>query len=94
VPEIVEIASKIAGLDWRQYVRGDKQLLRLTDPRCLIGNADKAARLLRWQPEMTFEKIITEMTQAEIAAFSVANWKLCNLFNFLSTPDQQAKLKF
>jgi GDP-D-mannose dehydratase len=33
-----------------------------------VGNAAKAKRLLNWQPETTFEQIITEMTQAELGA--------------------------
>jgi GDP-D-mannose dehydratase len=33
-----------------------------------VGNAAKARRLLHWQPETTFEQIITEMMEAELAA--------------------------
>jgi GDPmannose 4,6-dehydratase len=73
VQEIVETAFGIAGLDWRKYVRTEAQLLRPADPRRLVGNAAKAAKLLGWQPEMTFEKIIAEMTQADIAAFRTAD---------------------
>jgi GDPmannose 4,6-dehydratase len=72
VQEIVEIAFKIAGLDWRQYVRSGTQLLRPADPRHLAGNATKAKRLLQWQPEINFEEIITEMTQVELAALAAA----------------------
>jgi GDPmannose 4,6-dehydratase len=73
VQEVVEIAFGLAGLDWRRYVRSDPQLFRPADPHRLVGNAAKAKSLLQWQPEMTFEKTIAEMTQAEIAAFSTAD---------------------
>jgi GDPmannose 4,6-dehydratase len=70
VQEVVEIAFRIADLDWRRYVKQDPKLSRPADPHHLVGNAAKARRLLHWQPETTFEQIITEMTHAELAASS------------------------
>jgi len=70
VQEVIEIAFRIADLDWRQYVKRDPKLLRPVEPQRLVGNAAKAGRLLNWQPETTFEQIITEMTQAELAALN------------------------
>ena len=70
VQEIVEIAFRTAGLDWRRHVRRDPKLFRPAEPHQLVGNAAKARRLLNWQPETTFEQIITEMTEAELAAWS------------------------
>ena len=68
VQEVVEIAFRIAGLDWRQHVKRDPKLFRPAEPHHLVGNAAKAGRLLHWQPETTFEQIVTEMTQAELGA--------------------------
>jgi GDPmannose 4,6-dehydratase len=68
VQEVVEIAFRIADLDWRRHVKHDPKLSRPADPQHLVGNAAKARRLLHWQPETTFEQIITEMTQADLAA--------------------------
>jgi GDPmannose 4,6-dehydratase len=73
VQEIVEIAFGVAGLDWRQCVRIDRQLFRPAEPGQLVGNAAKAERLLNWRPEIPFEQIIAEMTRAELAAFRAAN---------------------
>jgi GDPmannose 4,6-dehydratase len=70
VQDIVEIAFRIADLDWHRHVRRDPKLSRPADPHHLVGNAAKARRLLQWQPEMTFEEIITEMMQAELAALN------------------------
>jgi GDPmannose 4,6-dehydratase len=71
VQEVVEIAFQIADLDWRRHVKHDPKLSRPADPHHLVGNAAKARRLLNWQPETTFEQIITEMMEAELAALSV-----------------------
>jgi GDPmannose 4,6-dehydratase len=71
VQEIIETAFGIAGLDWRKFVRNDPQFIRPADPRRLVGNAAKAKKILQWQPEISFEQIITEMTQVELKASSV-----------------------
>ena len=71
VQEVVEIAFRTAGLDWRRHVRRDPKLFRPADPRHLVGNAAKAKRLLHWQPETPFEQIITEMMKTELAALNV-----------------------
>jgi GDPmannose 4,6-dehydratase len=73
VQDIVELAFKAVGLDWRKFVRQEKQFLRPADPRQVVGNAAKAKQILGWQPEISFEQTIAEMAQAEIAAFSAAN---------------------
>ena len=70
VQEVVEIAFRIADLDWHQHVKRDPKLFRPAEPHHLTGNAAKAKRLLNWQPETTFEQIITGMMEAELAALS------------------------
>jgi GDPmannose 4,6-dehydratase len=67
VQEVVETAFRAAGLDWRRHVRRDPKLFRPVEPQRLVGNAARAGRLLHWQPSITFEQMITEMTQAELA---------------------------
>ena len=68
VQDVVAIAFRVAGLDWRQHVRQERQLFRPADPRQVVGNAAKAKQLLNWQPEITFEQTIIEMTEAELTA--------------------------
>ena len=72
VHEVIEIAFRVAGLDWRQHVKSDPKHFRPADPRQLVGNAAKARRLLHWQPETAFEQIIEEMARADLAATSPA----------------------
>ncbi len=70
VQEVVEQAFATVGVDWKKHVRHDPRLLRPAEPRRLVGNPAKAARLLGWQPRTTFEQMIREMTEAEVAALS------------------------
>ncbi len=71
VQDIVELAFQAAGLDWRQYVRQEKQFFRPADPRQVVGNAAKAGQVLGWQPEITFEQTITEMVRAELKVLGI-----------------------
>jgi GDPmannose 4,6-dehydratase len=70
VQNVVEQAFVTVDLDWTKHVRHDPSLSRPSEPRRLVGNAAKAKRLLGWQPRTTFEQLIKEMTQAELAALS------------------------
>ena len=66
VQDIIEIAFRAADLDWRKHVRCEQKLFRAADPRQLVGNAGKARQLLQWEPKITFEETIVEMTQADL----------------------------
>lgn len=70
VQDVVEQAFATVNLDWTRFIRHDPSLSRPSEPRRLVGNAAKAKRLLGWQPQITFEQLIREMTQAELAALS------------------------
>ena len=66
VQDVVEVAFAAVGLDWRQYVRQDVRFLRPAEPTNLVGDATRARAILGWNPEIGFERLITEMTRAEL----------------------------
>jgi len=66
VQDVVEIAFETAGLDWQKYVKREARLMRPTEPASLVGDPSKAARVLGWTREYTFEEMIREMTRAEL----------------------------
>jgi GDPmannose 4,6-dehydratase len=67
VQDIVEFAFAAVNLDWRKYVKQDQSLLRPNEPARLVGNPDRAQRLLHWRSGSNLPKLITEMTNAELA---------------------------
>jgi GDPmannose 4,6-dehydratase len=68
VRELVELAFRCAGIeDWERYVRADERFLRPAEVDELVADASKARRSLGWQPEATFEELIEEMVQADLA---------------------------
>jgi GDPmannose 4,6-dehydratase len=67
VRELVEVAFGHAGLDWKKYVTLDPRFLRPAEVDHLIGNPEKAHRVLGWRPEVDFTGLVTMMVDADIA---------------------------
>ena len=72
VHELVEIAFAHVGLDSQQYVRTDPSLLRPAEVDHLIGNPDKARRVLGWEPTVNFEQLVAMMVDQDLARLSGA----------------------
>lgn len=66
VRELVEVAFAAVGLDWKQYVEIDPKLIRPAEVDFLCGDATKAREKLGWEPEVTFEKLIKMMMEADL----------------------------
>ena len=68
VRDLVEVAFRAVGLDWREHVRYDDSLARGgTDPRVLLGDATKARERLGWRPEVGFEQLVRLMVETDLA---------------------------
>ena len=83
VREFVEIGCKKlgmsvtwqgAGVDEKGYdangqciVAVDPQYFRPTEVETLLGDASKAKQLLGWEPEITFDELVTEMVEYDLA---------------------------
>jgi len=70
VRELVEAAFAHAGLDWRAHVVQDPKLLRPAEVEHLVGNAEKARRVLGWKPGVDFRGLIAMMVDADIQRLS------------------------
>ena len=67
VKEFVQEAFKVAGLDWKKYVKFDPRYLRPAEVDVLIGDASKAKKKLKWEPKTTFRGLVKIMVDADIA---------------------------
>jgi GDPmannose 4,6-dehydratase len=67
VREIVEVAFAHVDLDWRAHVRVDPSLVRAPEPVALVGDPSRARSVLGWEPEWSFEDMIREMVEADLA---------------------------
>lgn len=66
VQDILETAFAAVDLDWSAYVETDTHLVRAAEPMQLVGDATKAAAVLGWNPDTSFQALIQEMTLAEL----------------------------
>jgi GDPmannose 4,6-dehydratase len=70
VRDFVEAAFAVVDLPWEKYVKHDPAFDRPTEPRQLVGDASKIHKTLGWKPTGTFEQLVGEMMEAELAALS------------------------
>ncbi|PYS76445.1 MAG: GDP-mannose 4,6-dehydratase, partial [Acidobacteria bacterium] len=67
-----ERAFAEVGLDYQPYVRVDERLYRPAEVDLLVGDATKAREVLGWEPECSFEGLITEMVREDLKALGGA----------------------
>jgi GDPmannose 4,6-dehydratase len=66
VKEFVDIAFGCVGLNWKKYVKVDKSFYRPAEVHLLIGDSRKAARKLKWNPEVKFRGLVEMMVKADM----------------------------
>lgn len=72
VEEFCKIAFKYAKLgDYQNYVEVDPRFYRPAEVDILLGNAAKAKTVLDWEPETSFEELVKEMVDHDIAQASL-----------------------
>lgn len=65
VKEFVEKTFALLDLDWQEYVEIDQHYYRPAETDILLGCADKAKKILRWEPKTTFGELVEMMVQAD-----------------------------
>ena len=71
VREFIESAFDYVGLDWKKYVKIDKQFYRPAEVHRLIGDYSKAKKKLGWRPKVKFEQLVRMMVDADLKSVSV-----------------------
>jgi GDPmannose 4,6-dehydratase len=67
VREFAKLAFSHVGLDWRKYVKIDKDLYRPAEVTHLRGDASKARKVLGWKPRVKFDELVAIMVDADLA---------------------------
>lgn len=68
VKDLLQVAFRHIGIsDWREHVKQDEAYFRPADVDCLIGDYSKA-KGIGWEPKHSFESMIGEMIEHELAA--------------------------
>ncbi len=66
VKYFVETAFEYAGLNWKDYVVINPELIRLTEETTLVGNPAKAEKIIGWKPNVLFEEMVKMMVDADL----------------------------
>ncbi len=70
VESFVDAAFSHVDLDWHDYVVIDPKFYRPAEVDLLIADPTKAKEKLGWEPEVTFDELVTTMVDADLAALS------------------------
>jgi len=71
IRQLVELAFGLVGLDWEKYVEVDRAYFRPAEVPDLCGDPSKARARLGWRPKISFEQMIREMLESDLAALGV-----------------------
>ncbi len=71
VREFMEVAFRVADLDWRDCVEIDPRLYRPAEVDYLRSDPARARQLLGWEPRTSFRELVEEMVRADCAAQGV-----------------------
>ncbi len=69
VADACQVAFEYAGLDWRDHVAADPQLLRPTEIKELRGDYSLAKKELGWEPRTSFAGLMQLMVDADLKRF-------------------------
>jgi GDPmannose 4,6-dehydratase len=67
VREFLETAFSYVGLDYNNYLITDDELYRPAEVNILQGDASKARNKLKWSPTVSFEDLVKEMVESDLA---------------------------
>ncbi len=66
VQELIAAAFECVGLNWRDHVRFDPDLLTTVEPIAPCGNPSKAHRVLGWKNTVPFEEMVRRLVESEL----------------------------
>ena len=66
VKEFLELAFQHVSLEYKKYLKIDKNLLRPAEVNSLLADCTKAKKILNWKPKVTFKKLVAEMVDSDI----------------------------
>ena len=72
VRDFLDAAFAVVDLDWEEYVEIDPRFYRPAEVDFLQADFTKAKAIIGWEPEITFDQLVTEMVEADLKASGVS----------------------
>ena len=66
VKDFVKLAFELVDLDYKKYIKINKELYRPSEVRTLLGDCRKAKRELKWKPKYDFENLVKDMVDSDL----------------------------
>jgi len=73
IREMCEATFGYLDLDWQEYVVQDPRFMRPAEVDLLVGDANKARRVLGWEPRIGFRELVQMMVDADLALLKKEN---------------------
>ncbi|MGH2592467.1 MAG: GDP-mannose 4,6-dehydratase [Anaerolineae bacterium] len=70
IREMCDVAFKVVGLNYEDYVVSDPRFYRPAEVDLLVGDPSKAGRVLGWEPTVSFKELMAMMVEADLKAMS------------------------
>ncbi|MFX0084948.1 MAG: GDP-mannose 4,6-dehydratase [Candidatus Hodarchaeota archaeon] len=71
VQDFVEKAFNYVGLDWEKHIEIDPRYFRPAEVEHLQANAEKAKRILKWEPKVKFDDLVKIMVDYDLKSVGV-----------------------
>ena len=72
VRDFLQTAFDVVGLDYREYVVQDERFFRPAEVDLLVADPSKAQQQLGWTPRVTFQQLVQQMVEADLARYTAA----------------------
>ncbi len=73
VGELCDIAFSHLGLNYLDHVKVDPKFYRPSEEVPLVGDASKAFKKLGWKPEKSFQSMVEDMVDYDLAEYKIIN---------------------
>jgi len=66
VRDFAKLAFEMVGLNYKKYVKIEKNLYRPSEVRSLLGDCKLAKKKLNWKPKYNFKQLVEDMVRADL----------------------------
>jgi GDPmannose 4,6-dehydratase len=66
VEDFAKKAFDYAGLNYKDYVVIDQNLMRPAEVNTLLADSSKAKKILKWKPEISFDDLVKSMVESDL----------------------------
>ena len=66
VEDFAKKAFSHVGLNYKDYVILDKKLIRPAEVDTLLANSNKAKKILKWSPKISFDDLVKNMVEEDL----------------------------